>query len=735
MVREGDVFWERTEEYILFKNKTNPMKRILIAGIAGLLALSPLNGAVNKVRGTVEASRLSEYPVSPYIFGNFVEAGFGRQVSGMWSEMIYNRSFELPESIISFGDMEPTVQWWMFPPEMYNSNAPFWHSGYEECDWEVTDPQLMTLSRIIGAESYKGLGSLQMTKPNEQRAGIIQKGIYFESGKSYSFDLLAGIRQTYPKLTRSIPGFKPLDTEEIRKPFEVIIREEADPSHILFQHSFEVMATQEHHTCIIPDLHFTGRVCVELSYEWKGNMCLSCVSLMPTDNIHGWRKDVVQLLKEMRVPVLRYPGGCYASFFDWRKYVGPRDLRPTSYSYYWGGFDDNDASIDEFLQLCDEVGCEPEICINMMTSTPFKAAEFVEYLNGPDDSPMGRFRQENGVKRNRKVRIFEMDNEAGRKWSPLQYAYACVDFAKAMKAVDPDIELMMMTYSFSNSEYYIDQQLEIAGPYVDYIIARNGGPQFVSRTLAKIRAYNEKHGTHIKLTNTEWLSPSASPEPFDDPAIPQFHAWRPKTEPDYRAVLSFRQIRWFYALNGAARLMDYLSYGGEYYLANFNNCVNTWGQNVIEASKEGAWLSPMGEVFKFFASREDRYPLATSMTDTMNARVQQQRTVYNAAETEMDFPLIVNLRSENDFLKLVACESDRGINVYFTNKSREDVSLDLTVPKGYKIEKIEYLCAPDRLSRTYLDHSDLVRGERALRSAKKIPVGPLSLNRIVFVKQ
>ena len=148
-------------------------------------------------------------------------------------------------------------------------------------------------------------------------------------------------------------------------------------------------------------------------------------------------------------------------------------------------------------------------------------------------------------------------------------------FAKAMKAVDPDIELMMMTYSFSNSTYYIDQQLEIAGPYIDYIIARNGGPEFVASTLAKIRAYNEKHGTTIKLTNTEWLSPSASPEPFDDPAIPQFHAWRPKTEPDYRAVLSFRQIRWFYALNGAARLLDYLSYGGEYHLANFNNCVNT----------------------------------------------------------------------------------------------------------------------------------------------------------------
>lgn len=711
------------------------MKKIFCFLSAACLLAQSLPAKENVVKGVVEATRLSDIPVSPYIFGNFVEAGFGRQVSGMWSEMIYNRSFELPEDIVTFGEMEATVQWWMFPKEMYNSNAPFWHSGYEECDWEVTDPALMTLSRIIGAESYKGLGSLQMTKPNDQRAGIIQKGIYFEAGKSYLFDLLAGIRQTYPKLTKSIPGFKPLETEEIRMPFEVIIREEANPGHILFQKSFQVMATQEHHTCTIPDLGFTGRVCMELSYEWKGNMCLSCVSLMPSDNVHGWRKDVVDLLKEMRVPVLRYPGGCYASFFNWRNYVGPRDLRPTSYSYYWGGFDDNDASIDEFLQLCDEVGCEPEICINMMTSTPFKAAEFVEYLNGPDDSPMGRFRRENGVKRNRKVKIFEMDNEAGRKWSPLQYAYACVDFAKAMKAVDPDIELMMMTYSFSNSQYYIDQQLEIAGPYVDYIIARNGSPEFVSRTLEKIRAYNEKHGTSIKLTNTEWLSPSASPEPFDDPAIPQFHAWRPKTEPDYRAVLSFRQIRWFYALNGAARLMDYLSYGGEYYLANFNNCVNTWGQNVIEAAKEGAWLSPMGEVFKFFAPREERYPLATNMTETMNAKAGQQRTVYNAAASDVNFPLIVNRRTESDFVKIVACETEKGINVYFTNKSREKVRLDLTVPKGYKIERIEYLCAPDRLSRTYLDHSDLVRSGRPLKNAKKISIEPLSLNRIVFTKQ
>lgn len=711
------------------------MKIKQLALLFSLLLAVPAANAGNKVKGDITVDRLSEYQISPYIFGNFVEAGFGRQVSGMWSEMVYNRSFELPESIVKFGDMEPTVEWWMFPAEMYNSNAPFWHSGYEECDWYVTDPELMKLSRIIGAESYKGLGSLQMTKQNDKRAGIRQDGIYLEAGRTYEFTLLAGIRQSYPKLTASLPGFTPLETEEIRKPFEVILREEGNPDHILFQKSFDFMATQETMHCTVPDLGFTGRAILELSYEWKGNMCLSCCSLMPSDNIHGWRKDVVNLLKEMKVPVLRYPGGCYASFFDWRKYVGPRDLRPTSYSYYWGGFDDNDASIDEFLLLCDEVGCEPEICINMMTSTPFKAAEFVEYLNGPDDSPMGRFRQENGVTRNRKVKIFEMDNEAGRKWSPLQYARYCVDFAKAMKAVDSDIELMMMTYSFSNSTYYIDQQLEIAGEYIDYLISRNGSPESVSSILAKIRAYNEKHGTHIKLVNTEWLSPSASPEPFDDPEIPQLHAWRPQGEANYKGALSFRQISWFYALNGASRLMDYLSYGGEYYLANFNNCVNTWGQNVIESAKEGAWLSPMGDVFKFFASRDDKYPLATTLIDSMNSTVKQEENVYNASATEMDFPLIVNYRSQNEFLKLTACETETGINVYFSNKSMENIDLSLTIPKGYKVDRIEYVCAPDRLSRAKLDHTDISFGENALKSAKNISVKPLSVNRIVLIKK
>jgi alpha-L-arabinofuranosidase len=420
------------------------------------------------------------------------------------------------------------------------------------------------------------------------------------------------------------------------------------------------------------------------------------------------------------------------SFYNWRNYVGPRDTRENSTSFYWGGLDDNDAAIDEFLQLCEVIDCEPQICINMMSSTPYKAAELIEYLNGDDNTSMGRYRKENGVTRNRKVRFIELDNEAGRKWTALQYAEQVVDYAKAMKAVEPDIQLMMMFYSFDYGNEYFEQMLKIAGKHIDYVIHRNGSPVFVNKTLQTLRKYNKENGTDIKLTNSEWLADGNSPEPFEDKEIPQRFGWRPQLQDSYKKVLSFRQIHWFYALNGAGRLLDYLSYGGEYYLANFNNCVNTWGQNVIESSKEGAWLSPMGEVFRFFAAHDDLYPLQTRLIG------EQPKMTHTAAmsdvenDPDVEFPLIVNRQSETTFYKVVACETEKGTNLYLVNKSTESVTLQLQLPVGCTASSIRELYAPDRLSRTYMNHSDLETGERKLKNSRRITIKPLSVSKITI---
>ena len=369
----------------------------------------------------------------------------------------------------------------------------------------------------------------------------------------------------------------------------------------------------------------------------------------------------------------------------------------------------------------------------MMTSTPFKAAEFIEYLNGDDNTPMGRFRKENEVTRNRKVRFIELDNEAEIKWTALQYAEQVVNFTNAMKAVDPEIKTMMMIYSFDNGAGYLEQMLKIAGKHIDYIIDRSSSPESVNRTLKILRTFNNENGTSIKLTNTEWRAGGNSPEPFEDPDVPQRFGWRPQLQDSYKKVLSYRQIHWFYALNGAAKLLDYLSFGGEYYLANFNNCVNTWGQNVIEASKEGAWLSPMGEVFRFFSSEEEKFPLQIRLSANFKDNQKTDDVIEMADPMNPDFPLIVNRQSETEFYKVAACETNEGINIYFVNKSLRPVRLSQILPRGYSAVIIDELHGQNQLSRTYINKTDLVMTSSKIKNTTKIDIMPLSVNRIKVI--
>lgn len=141
--------------------------------------------------------------------------------------------------------------------------------------------------------------------------------------------------------------------------------------------------------------------------------------------------------------------------------------------------------LDEFLQLSQLVGFEPQLCFNMMTSEPFKARQMVEYLNAPENVGMGRLRMQNGHKEPYGVRLFEMDNEPGRKWTACQYAEECVKFAREMRLADPDIELMMAAYTYSPD--LLPDMLEIAGKDIQYVIYRQGDPDFVHKILPVIR--------------------------------------------------------------------------------------------------------------------------------------------------------------------------------------------------------------------------------------------------------
>jgi len=178
-----------------------------------------------------------------------------------------------------------------------------------------------------------------------------------------------------------------------------------------------------------------------------GQFVLARVLLYPTDHVHGADPDVVRFLKESRLPILRWPGGNFVSGYHWQDGVGPVDARPTRPNPAWSGVEPNLFGTDDFLAFCRDVGCEPLICLNAGDGTPREAARWVEYCNGEADSEMGALRVANGHPQSHDVRYWEIGNElSGRhqiNWTtPAGYADRYREFAEAMLAVDPTIQLI-----------------------------------------------------------------------------------------------------------------------------------------------------------------------------------------------------------------------------------------------------------------------------------------------------
>lgn len=143
-------------------------------------------------------------------------------------------------------------------------------------------------------------------------------------------------------------------------------------------------------------------------------------------NVDGYRKDVLDALIELKVPVMRWPGGCFADEYHWRDGIGPRENRPRMVNNNWGGtVEDNSFGTHEFLNLCELIGCEPYISGNVGSGTVEELAKWVEYMTAAD-GPMARLRAENGRKEPWKVKYLGVGNESwgcGGNMLPEYYAH------------------------------------------------------------------------------------------------------------------------------------------------------------------------------------------------------------------------------------------------------------------------------------------------------------------------
>jgi len=203
-----------------------------------------------------------------------------------------------------------------------------------------------------------------------------------------------------------------------------------------------------------------------------GGLLLDEITLFPADAVAGFDPDVVRMLKESRLPLLRFPGGNFVSGYHWRDGVGPSDRRPTRVNRPWKMLECNDVGTDEWIAFCRAVGCEPMICVNAGDGKSEDAAAWVEYCNGAPATPsapagpMGRLRAANGHEQPYRVKYWEIGNELYGKWqighcAPEEYAERYRRFHDAMAAVDPAIKFIANGQSVAWNRPLVEQDADI----------------------------------------------------------------------------------------------------------------------------------------------------------------------------------------------------------------------------------------------------------------------------------
>jgi alpha-N-arabinofuranosidase len=146
----------------------------------------------------------------------------------------------------------------------------------------------------------------------------------------------------------------------------------------------------------------------------------------PIPNLRGIRQDVTAALRALKVPVLRWPGGCFADEYHWRDGIGPRASRPKQINTHWGGVvENNHFGTHEFMDLCEQIGAEPYVCGNVGSGSVQEMMEWVEYMTSDADSPLANLRRKNGRDEPWPLRYFGVGNESwgcGGNMRPEYYA-------------------------------------------------------------------------------------------------------------------------------------------------------------------------------------------------------------------------------------------------------------------------------------------------------------------------
>ena len=363
--------------------------------LVAALSAAAQSPASQPVTATVDVAKAAA-PISPFLYGQFVEHAGSLVYGSLWSEMLDDRKFYYAVMPKPAEDPNADQRGAGFGPGRRRNVGPGRWNPVGPADSVVMDTN----------HPFVGVHTPLINLAGGESRGLRQTGVHFIQGATYDgrielagdpaakvvVNLVWGTNEAAFRQVVPLGGFGPGYTK-------LTFSFQAEKSGAA---SFEIVGTG------------------------TGSFHVGAVSLMPADNVDGFRPDSIAALKSLRSGVYRFPGGNFVSAHEWRDAIGDPDRRPPTWDPVWRALQPNDVGTDEFITLCQLLDVEPYITVNAGTGDAWSAAQYVEYANGDASTPMGRLRAANGHPEPYHVKFWGIGNEM---WG-ISYQYGAMKLSQ-----------------------------------------------------------------------------------------------------------------------------------------------------------------------------------------------------------------------------------------------------------------------------------------------------------------
>lgn len=582
-------------------------------------------------------------PMPVYIYGQFIEH-LGRCIyGGIWAEMLEDRKF------------------WYVP-------------GTRESPWRITGEREML--SMDNRAPFTGAQTPVLSVAGDKKAVLSQENLGLKENLGYNGRIILKASGNIEKVLVTLKWGNKTVVEEITG---VTGKYESYP--------LSYMSEGLVHDAV-------------LSVEPVGNgkLWVGTLSLMPSDNIDGFRSDVMGLLKELNSPVYRWPGGNFVSGYDWRDGLGDVDKRPPRKNPAWQGVEANDVGIHEFMKFCEILNTEPYIAVNAGLGNADEAMNEVLYTNAPANTPMGKMRAANGHAEPWNVKWWSIGNEMYGNWqlgfmTTEEFVSKNNEFADKMRSADPSIKLIavgnlgdwdrMILANCSDHMDYISEHFYQADNHGGGLMTHvNQIPDAIREKAVAHREYRQTipalKGKDIRICMDEWN-----------------YWYGPHIYGELGTRYFFRD-----AMGIAAGLNEYSKHSDIIYMANYAQTVNVIG--CIKTNTTHSVFDATGQVLKLYREKFGFIP--------------------------------VELSGEMRPLDIGATLTEDGtiLTLSVVNPTMEKVSFPLSLTGGSSSESMELwqVTAPDDMSTNEpgREPAVVIEGPSTVKFTGSIEVGPASIN-------